>query len=271
MKNLLMNQIRNVISLMKPVGSNLGRRVPRSRRGAFTLIELLVVIAIIAILAAMLLPVLAKAKMKANAIKCISNEKMILTAIIIYADEYHDHLPTNQRAWNIDLKPYMNDRTGGANSDNNVSSTQMAAWMCPQLRANYPPPISIGRDIGYGLSQHLDYVDDMQSAPAPKGRLLSVCNRPPYAMLFADRNVEDETPATFSATLYLNCQNFWPGNVFITPGATHTSKKPLIHSGRANCAFVDGHVAAMTYNQVTNKCIKHGGPRGNNNIWDLVE
>ena len=66
-----------------------------SNPDGFTLIELLVVIAIIAILAAILLPVLARARLKAEGVYCMNNEKQLLAAWLLYADDNSDHLVPN--------------------------------------------------------------------------------------------------------------------------------------------------------------------------------
>ena len=125
---------------------------PSKARQGFTLIELLVVIAIIAILAAILFPVFAKAREKARQISCASNEKQIGLAVIQYVQDYDERMPCglilnstnnpNGFGWAGQVQPYAksaqlfkspDDSTSQVTNANNITSYPvsygMNVWM----------------------------------------------------------------------------------------------------------------------------------------------
>lgn len=90
----------------------------KNRIRAFTLVELLVVIAVIAILAAILLPVLDKAKQRSQTADCLNNMKQLQTCYRLYVDDNNDYLPPNEAMPDLDISWVLGDAQTDVTSTN---------------------------------------------------------------------------------------------------------------------------------------------------------
>ena len=194
------------------------RTAQSSRSLAFTLIELLVVIAIIAILAALLLPALARAKDKAKLTECINNEKQIAIALMIWSDENEDEFP-----WKVSVAnggssltpPEWIDHLRSASNELNTPKV----LTCPK-----DPAKAISTD--WGSTAGLDNVSYFVGLSAEKKK--------PLTILTGDANITGGRGA-----LEPTWDNLFGSSIDATFDNT-------VHVGRGNIGLADGSVSTMT-------------------------
>jgi prepilin-type N-terminal cleavage/methylation domain-containing protein len=252
------------------------KQLRRNRQRGFTLIELLVVIAIIAILAALLLPALARAKAKALAVSCAANMKNWGWATIMYEGDFSDKFPLFGESgtppytmpfWFEILAPYVAKR---AKTDNTVSFSDDPIYydrlrQCPggsigpapycgtpagtnwncYIGCNfgaYGYPVTVGAYTG--ISAPFYYGNYL--GPMPASRI----KRPSRAMIYMD---------TITMYIYSPLQHPFdppPGGDFDGDGKADTWAyygvaynygRPTVHSGGDNITCADGHVERVPF------------------------
>jgi prepilin-type N-terminal cleavage/methylation domain-containing protein/prepilin-type processing-associated H-X9-DG protein len=234
-----------------PRRGHLAVRVPPS---AFTLIELLVVIAIIAMLAALLLPALSKAKEKTLTAGCMSNLKQLETCWHLYALDNQDLLPPNNSvmfigggtmASGISWCPDHAD-TDLTNSDLKTGvlfpyNTSVGIYHCPADRSTVKTaggqPTAQLRNRSYNMSQSVNgYMEYMMlpapiNAPIPAWKKFSLIPRPTQLFVFIDENADTLLDAQFGNPVGMP---LYPVNWWDMPSGRHNQGGCL--------SFADGHV-----------------------------
>ena len=215
--------------------------VPRQRRPAFTLIELLVVIAIIAILAAILFPVFARARENARRSSCQSNLKQIALGFIQYTQDYDERLPNVQHGGaNKTAAPNVSWNYFTAGTPNNFDMSQGSVY--PYIKSTQIfvcPSDSAGQSQGdsYAASECLftagTSIGGTYNASFAAGKSLAAFDETAKFMLLGE-----EAPSNASAPLDGNPTGSTDDG-FMTVTSNYFSGR---HFDGSNIAFLDGHV-----------------------------
>ena len=267
----------------------------QNRRSGFTLIELLVVIAIIAILAAILFPVFAQAREKARAVSCLSNEKQIGTAIIMYTQDFDENLP-NYGGFEFRVQNPLdpNDKPGGSTGGGRWPLWQGSifpytksweVYNCPSDPYRKVTAIDRYYYLSYGYNYgYLSTFDDSAGPQRWVGISQAAILRPAQIICVADNGGKDPANTVYVAgneidppdadpstqTFYGASSVGWgtDNGSYCVGQAGLTGCVALRHQDGANFVFCDGHAkylkrdaaaAGSTYNPTIsniNDCVR---------------
>ena len=193
------------------------------RHSGFTLIELLVVIAIIAILAAILFPVFARAREKARQTGCLNNVKQLALGMQMYVNDNDGGLPSYRMGggslsgvkWQHMLEPYLKNAQ---------------IQLCPSGDKTYGSGSVTLSHYGWNYN----YLSGHYSATSSRAKIIDEVTAPAETICIGEK-----VAGGLGGVLYSPSQTtLWPGY-----------NAPDVHSGGSNFAFCDGHAKWLHMNE----------------------